>query len=378
MRKICMLAGFLFLLAAAFEFAQAAPGARAASGAKPKAARAASSSGAGGAKSTRSGASKSSGSKGGSQKGGAKKDKSKSSSSGKEEEAAPVDPALSGPEGCLVSKIGGLLASDCSFLVDEAISAGMGSDPLLCVYNGKDAGSAKSVYNIFLRQYYGISEGGVKASTSLVDVRDQKKGAMKYWQYIIDEAGAGTLKENKIFDSVTEAVLENSSLSSSDQLAIEGKSVDTVELSIPLVKSDLERCAKSAKAAMNECKAVSDISIKKKIAASCTAYEAVLVKMAGAKKAEAMGFESEIVAVLQQRLRAELDNTRNALDREQEKAALDSQKLAAQTDTEIAKTMEKRTKLVLEASGIMNDIAELEAEDEDEKKDYQADLDEVN
>jgi hypothetical protein len=376
MKNLWMAFCLLFLVASASDLPAARPTARAA-GTTKKARSASGSSGSSGAKAStrRAGSSSSSGgAKSGSVKGGSKKSKSKSSSS---DDEAAADPALSGPEGCLGARLPELLSSSCGFLVDGDISAGL-AEPLLCVYNSKDSGSTKGVYTIYLRQYWGISEGNVKANSSIADVKDQTKGMLMYWKYLINEVKGGTLKENKIFDSITEVVLEDSSLSSAEQIAIEKKSVETVPLSLPIVKSDLESCTKAAKAAMTECKAVGDMAVKKKITASCTAYEALLVKMAGAKKAEAMGNELEFSRVLQERLRADIDATKAAQDREKERADLEMQATLNMTNNEISKTKSKRAELVIKASEIMGRISDLEPDDADGRADYGEELAEIN
>ena len=253
------------------------------------------------------------------------KSKSKSSSSSKSGASSSSSSSSSSGEGlsaelkCLQQNLSSLLEDKCKFVVDSDITSALEGEDLYCVYNYKDSGKTSSVYNYYLNAYYGVSETSVKSDTSIVNVKNSSKNALKYYQYLIDEIANGTLKESKILDSVTEKVLENSNVANDVQGVIEKKSVETVPLSMSIVSSDLENCTKATKAILKECGAIGNQTVKKKISESCTAYNAVLLKLAGNKKTEALGFEGEIINALKERANADFYDYKELVEQQAEK-----------------------------------------------------------
>lgn len=251
--------------------------------------------------------------------GSSKKTTSKKGSSSK----SSIDDTEVGAElKCLQGKLSEILAGACKFLLDDDIRAGLGSEDLYCVYNYRDVGKTSSIYNYYLGAYYGISESAVKANTSIVNVKNNAKNALKYYQYLIDEINAETLKESKILDSVTTEVLKNADMDFSVENTIERKTIESVPISIDVIESDITNCTKLTKAALTECSAVGNIDVKNKIAESCSSYNSVLIKLAGDKKAEALGYDAEIIAVLKQRVNADFYDYRDMVLLEQEKVEL--------------------------------------------------------
>lgn len=275
------------------------------------------------------------------------KSKSKSSSSSKSGASSSSSSSSSG-EGlsaelkCLQQNLSSLLGDKCKFVVDSDITSALEGEDLYCVYNYKDSSKTSSVYNYYLNAYYGVSETSVKSDTSIVNVKNSSKNALKYYQYLIDEIANGTLKESKILDSVTEKVLENSNVANDVQGVIEGKSVETVPLSMSIVSSDLENCTKATKAILKECGAIGNQTVKKKISESCTAYNAVLLKLAGNKKTEALGFEGEIINALKERANADFYDYKELVEQQTEKLKLDEQYAETQKKTKLLTLKNKR------------------------------------
>lgn len=252
-----------------------------------------------------------------------KSSSSKSSSSSSSDESSVVK--------CLQEKMPEILDGACSFLLDSDIKEALGDDNLYCVYNYRNVGKISSVYNYYLGAYYGITETAIKADTSVVNIKNTSKNALKYYAYLIDEVNNGTLKESKILDSVMEAVLSKADLKVDVETTIEKKSIETVPISINIVASDIDGCSKLTKAAMTSCGAVGNAEAKSKITESCTAYNAALIKLAGAKKAEALGYDAEILNALKQRVNADFYDYKDMVNMEKEKLEL------AQTYSDVVK-----------------------------------------
>lgn len=296
------------------------------------------------------------------------KSKSKSSSSSKSGASSSSSSSSSG-EGlsaelkCLQQNISSLLEDKCKFVVDSDITSALEGEDLYCVYNYKDSGKTSSVYNYYLNAYYGVSETSVKSDTSIVNVKNSSKNALKYYQYLIDEIANGTLKESKILDNVTEKVLENSNVANDVQGVIEKKSVETVPLSMSIVSSDLENCTKATKAILKECGAIGNQTVKKKISESCTAYNAVLLKLAGNKKTEALGFEGEIINALKERANADFYDYKELVEQQAEKLKLDEQYAETQKKTKLLTLKNKRDDTASKLVELRNRIKGLNSDD---------------
>ena len=297
------------------------------------------------------------------------KSKSKSSSSSKSGASSSSSSSSSSGEGlsaelkCLQQNISSLLGDKCKFVVDSDITSALEGEDLYCVYNYKDSGKTSSVYNYYLNAYYGVSETSVKSDTSIVNVKNSSKNALKYYQYLIDEIANGTLKESKILDSVTEKVLENSNVANDVQGVIEKKSVETVPLSMSIVSSDLENCTKATKAILKECGAIGNQTVKKKISESCTAYNAVLLKLAGNKKTEALGFEGEIINALKERANADFYDYKELVEQQAEKLKLDEQYAETQKKTKLLTLKNKRDDTASKLVELRNRIKGLNSDD---------------
>lgn len=297
------------------------------------------------------------------------KSKSKSSSSSKSGASSSSSSSSSFGEGlsaelkCLQQNLSSLLGDKCKFVVDSDITSALEGEDLYCVYNYKDSGKTLSVYNYYLNAYYGVSETSVKSDTSIVNVKNSSKNALKYYQYLIDEIANGTLKESKILDSVTEKVLENSNVANDVQGVIEGKSVETVPLSMSIVSSDLENCTKATKAILKECGAIGNQTVKKKISESCTAYNAVLLKLAGNKKTEALGFEGEIINALKERANADFYDYKELVEQQSEKLKLDEQYAETQKKTKLLTLKNKRDDTATKLVELRNRIKGLNSDD---------------
>lgn len=297
------------------------------------------------------------------------KSKSKSSSSSKSGSSSSSSSSSSSGEGlsaelkCLQQNLSSLLGNECKFVVDSDITSALEGEDLYCVYNYKDSGKTSSVYNYYLNAYYGVSETAVKSDTSIVNVKNSSKNALKYYQYLIDEIANGTLKESKILDSVTEKVLENSNVATDVQGVIEGKSVETVPLSMSIVSSDLENCTKATKAILKECGAIGNQTVKKKISESCTAYNAVLLKLAGNKKTEALGLEGEIINALKERANADFYDYKELVEQQTEKLKLDEQYAETQKKTKILQLKNKRDETANKLVELQSKISGLDADD---------------
>lgn len=297
------------------------------------------------------------------------KSKSKSSSSSKSGASSSSSSSSSSGEGlsaelkCLQQNLSSLLGDKCKFVVDSDITSALEGEDLYCVYNYKDSGKTSSIYNYYLNAYYGVSETSVKSDTSIVNVKNSSKNALKYYQYLIDEIANGTLKESKILDSVTEKVLENSNVANDVQGVIEKKSVETVPLSMSIVSSDLENCTKATKAILKECGAIGNQTVKKKISESCTAYNAVLLKLAGNKKTEALGFEGEIINALKERANADFYDYKELVEQQAEKLKLDEQYAETQKKTKLLTLKNKRDDTASKLVELRNRIKGLNSDD---------------
>ena len=239
---------------------------------------------------------------------------SSKSSSSNENSSSSESPELK----CLQDKIESLLSDKCSFIIDDNIKTALEGKDLYCVYNNKDSGKTSSIYNYYLNAYYGVSETSIKEDTSVINVKDRSKNALKYYQYLIDEITNGTLKESKILDNIRDAVLENANIDVDVQMTIEEKTVETVPLAIDIIKSDIDTCTKETKAILRECNATGNQEVKQKIKESCEIYNSALIKLAGDKKAEALGYEAEIITVLKERLKTELYSMKDSVEMQKE------------------------------------------------------------
>ncbi|MDR1009421.1 MAG: hypothetical protein LBL52_04185 [Rickettsiales bacterium] len=270
-----------------------------------KGAKRAASGGKSGAKSSAKGGG--GGKKGGSSKGAAsmgkgapkpdasKKNKKSSSSSSVE---AP-DPAIA----CLQTGLPELATGPCEFLVPEDLQKSL-KEPFLCVYNSSSSTNAESVYEYYTQQNYGVSESRVKADSSVVDLKYKNKGLYKYYEYLLDEIKKGDLKENKIFDEITETVTEHMDAPLDATKYIDAKNIESVQISLDIARGDITRCQEAADKIAEDCGANTSQEAHAKIDSSCLAYEAALAKRAGDKKVEALRHEKEIYDALLQRVGA--------------------------------------------------------------------------
>lgn len=257
----------------------------------------------------------------------------------------------------------GILDGACSFLLDADIKEALGDEELYCVYNYKDVGKTSSIYNYYLGAYYGITENSIKSDTSIVDVKNKSKNALKYYAYLIDEINKGTLKESKILDSVTTAVLDKADLDISVESTIENKSVETVPISIDVVASDIEGCTKLTKAAMTSCGAIGNVEAKSKITESCTAYNAALIKLAGAKKAEALGYDTEIINALKQRVNADFYDYKDMVNLEKEKLALEKEYSSITKEKAYLDNQSKRAEAAAQILSLQEEIKNTSSDD---------------
>lgn len=292
---------------------------------------------------------------------------SKSSSSSKKSNDEPAG-SLSKELKCLQGKLTEIIDGPCNFLVDSDIKDGLGEEDLFCLYNYKDSGKTSSIFNYYLGAYYGITENAIKADTSIVNIKNSSKNALKYYQYLIDEINYDTLKESKILDNVTDAVLKNADLDTSVQNPIESKNIDSVPISIDIVSSDIEACTKATKSAMTECNAIGDLTVKSKITESCTNYNAILIKLAGAKKAEALGYETEILNALKQRANADFYDYKDMVNLEKEKLELKKTYTEVVNETSALEYKEKREEAILKIATLTEEIKNTTDEEVKTKK----------
>lgn len=297
---------------------------------------------------------------------------SKSSSSSKKS-GEETTGSLSKELKCLQDKITEIIDGPCAFLVDTDIKDGLGEEDLFCLYNYKDSGKTSSIFNYYLGAYYGITENSIKADTSIVNVRNSSKNALKYYQYLIDEINYETLQESKILDNVMEAVLKNADLDIDVQNTIEAKSIDSVPISIDIVSSDIEACTKATKSAMTECNAIGNLTVKSKIAESCTNYNAILIKLAGAKKAEALGYETEILKILKQRANADFYDYKDMVTMEKEKLELKKTYKEVLNENSALEYKEKREEAILKIATLTEEIEN--TTDEEVKAEKQKSID---
>ncbi len=276
-------------------------------------------------------------------------------SSSKTEEEDELPETIS----CLKNKILELLNGSCKFVIDEGISSSLGDQDLYCVYSYKDSGKTKSIANYYLNAYYGISSSSVKENTSIVNIKNNSKNAFMYYQYLIDEIAKGTLKESKILDSVMETVLENASLDAAVISTIENKSIESVPLSINVIASDIENCEDAAKLIMRECGAVGNREAKEAITNSCSVYESAVVKLAGDKKAEALGYENEIIDALKERANVDFYAFQDLVEKESEKLSLKKQQYQIEVENKIFDNKSKRADLVSKLEKLEAEIAKL-------------------
>lgn len=268
---------------------------------------------------------------------------SKSSKRDKEDEEEEEE--MTQEDQCLVNKIPELLGGDCKFLADENIQPFLGEGPFYCLFNSKDSGKTQSVYNYYMKAYYGTSEGAVKSSTTLIKIKDSAKNALKYYEYLMEEIEKGTLMESKILDNIREDLLDNSSMSIDDQSLIEDKEVEEVELAIPFVKDNIEACSKATRKVLLDCGAIGDRDIKAKITSNCTNYGGTLMRLAGEKKVEAMGYESELINVLKQRISSGVENQKEAAAREVDKHAFAIDEKRGIRATKAVEVLELKSKI---------------------------------
>lgn len=273
--------------------------------------------------------------------------------------------AISEQLACLKSNLSSILEGSCKFVLDDSIKEMLQDHDLYCVYNYKDSGKTKSIANYYLSAYYGISESSVKDNTTIVNVKNSAKNALMYYQYLIDEISNGTLKESKILDNITETILDNADIDYSVSNTISARTVESVPLSINVIASDIENCADKAKEIMRECNAVGKQDVKKAINESCSVYQSVVLKLAGDKKAEALGFENELLTALKERANADFYDFKEQVEMESEKLELEQ----LQYDTNQARKLLEKKNSREEYANKANELAKkIAAMDEDEDK----------
>ena len=265
---------------------------------------------------------------------------------------------------CLNKDIDFLISKDCKFLLNEEMKKDL-KDPFFCVYQDKPSGKTESVYDYYFYQNYGVKENVVKQTNTVVKIKNSPKGAGRYYKYILDGLSNKTLKEAKILDFLTEHVLDNMTVSATDESAISAKSVDFTSLSMNESLSDIEHWKKETKKVIESCGVRTNQNIKKIIAKSCEEYEGLLVKQTSKLKAEVLDKGQELLNVLKERTVQKAQN--EAVDREIEKRAEEARKAEEEkTRKEAEKRREERKE---KERKLKEEEEKNEVKKSDEKKD---------
>ena len=231
-----------------------------------------------------------------------KKASSKKSSSSKQETEESEEPQISQEEQCMIDNIPTLLEGDCKFLNEQELIDGL-SDKFYCIYSYKDKNKINSVYNYYLYQKYGIKDTSLKDSDAAITIRNQSKGASKYYEYLISELENGTLSENRVLDFLTEDLIyEGVYFSPNEEQAITSMLVNETTIPANIMKGDVENCEKSIKSAVKQCAIASNREMQDKIEESCIEYESTLIKQTATIKNKLLDMKSKIAEVLKQRV----------------------------------------------------------------------------
>ncbi len=201
---------------------------------------------------------------------------------------------------CLNKDIDFLIGKDCKFLLSGEMKKDL-KDPFFCVYQDKPSGKIESVYDYYFYQNYGVKESSVKQTSTVVKVKNNQKGAGKYYQYLLDGISKKTLKEAKILDFLTEKILDEMTVSSTDETAISAKNVDITAIAMDESLSDIEHCKKETKKVMETCGVKTNQNVKKIIGKSCEEYESLLVKQTSKLKADVLDKGQELLNILKER-----------------------------------------------------------------------------
>ncbi|MBP3616359.1 MAG: hypothetical protein J6J27_05655 [Alphaproteobacteria bacterium] len=288
-----------------------------------------------------------------------KKDKDKDKDNSEDENQIPEN------EQCMIDNMETLLNGECKFLNSDNLSEL--SNGFYCLYNLKDKNKVDSVYNIYLYQNYATKEDSLKDNDATVVIKQPSmgsvKGASKYYESILDGLEDDSLLDGKIFDFLTEEILDSSETLNTEEIeAIQKISVREVPIAMNLVKSDIENCKKATKKVIQTCGIANDTNIQQKIVDNCQSYESILAKQASENKAKVLDSKSKLLTILLQRLdaikdseelRAEIDEKEvRILKKNAEIAAAKAEiermnaenKTEEANDEEIKETSEEETK----------------------------------
>ena len=311
--------------------------------------------------------------------GGSVKKVSRNSSS-----AAEAEPGALGPgETCLLGRIQSVLESDCAYLMPEAVKGALDTEkkPFYCVFSYKDSGKTQSASNLFLQNFYNLSEDSLGSSGAVTQIRDSAEGAglYKYYEYIERELSAGTLSEGMVLDSLTDHALSGSAgqtgMSAEDKKRIKKKHVESVGMSVGLVEADVEKCRKSAKSVMiDECKTLGNMNAKKLVGDSCGEYESVLQKLAGDMKMRVYSNAGSIRLVLLKRNQDSLAEAAAKQKYDEDKAKLLRDTSASSLALALEEPKARRLEAALRAAPLKAEVADLSGS---RKNSRQKDLDKI-
>lgn len=288
-----------------------------------------------------------------------KKDKDKDKDNSEDENQIPEN------EQCMIDNMETLLNGECKFLNSDNLSEL--SNGFYCLYNLKDKNKVDSVYNIYLYQNYATKEDSLKDNDATVVIKQPSmgsvKGASKYYESILDGLEDDSLLDGKIFDFLTEEILDSSEALNTEEIeTIQKISVREVPIAMNLVKSDIENCKKATKKVIQTCGIANDTNIQQKIVDNCQSYESILAKQASENKAKVLDSKSKLLTILLQRLdaikdseelRAEIDekevrilkkNAENAAAKAEIERMNAENKTEEADDEEIKETSEEETK----------------------------------
>ena len=285
-----------------------------------------------------------------------KKSSSKKSSSSKQETEENEEPQISQEEQCMIDNIPTLLEGDCKFLNEQEILEGL-SNKFYCIYNYKDKNKIDSVYNYYLYQKYGIKNTSLKDSDAEITIRNQSKGASKYYEFLINKLEDGTLSENRVLDFLTEDIIyEGIYFSSNEEQAISSILVNETTIPANIMKGDVENCEKAIKSTVKQCNINSNKEMQDKIEESCLEYETALIKQTATIKNKLLDMKSKLAEVLKQRVnlisrKAEVENLEKELKKKEKEA---KSSLIAEESIEISEDTTEKAETKEETSQTQN------------------------
>ena len=278
-----------------------------------------------------------------------KKDKDKDKDNSEDENQIPEN------EQCMIDNMETLLNGECKFLNSDNLSEL--SNGFYCLYNLKDKNKVDSVYNIYLYQNYATKEDSLKDNDATVVIKQPSmgsvKGASKYYESILDGLEDDSLLDGKIFDFLTEEILDSSETLNTEEIeAIQKISVREVPIAMNLVKSDIENCKKATKKVIQTCGIANDTNIQQKIVDNCQSYESILAKQASENKAKVLDSKSKLLTILLQRL----------------DAIKDSEELRAEIDEKEVRILKKNAEIAATKAEIERMNAENKTEEADDEE----------